>query len=110
MSYTLDCQENVNSTSLDGKTYFPYNMSDKCLQFAPLSSAVHTGFWWELCQKKLDDYKLTDIAIDIHGFYCNGKRRFLTSLIIENQWILGIQTLWLATYVDCTMVNGLLKF
>ncbi|KAG8180844.1 hypothetical protein JTE90_005930 [Oedothorax gibbosus] len=39
------------------------------LQFAPFSSAVDSGFWYQLTQKKLDVFKLDDGPVDMSGFY-----------------------------------------
>lgn len=47
-------------------------MAGSVLKFAPFSSAVDTGFWWKLSQKKLEVYKLDDTPVSIHGFYSNG--------------------------------------
>uniref|UniRef100_A0A9L0IGC8 Autophagy related 7 n=1 Tax=Equus asinus TaxID=9793 RepID=A0A9L0IGC8_EQUAS len=42
------------------------------LQFAPFSSALDVGFWHELTQKKLNEYRLDEGPKDIKGYYCNG--------------------------------------
>uniref|UniRef100_A0A286XC96 Ubiquitin-like modifier-activating enzyme ATG7 n=1 Tax=Cavia porcellus TaxID=10141 RepID=A0A286XC96_CAVPO len=42
------------------------------LQFAPFSSALDVGFWHELTQKKLNEYRLDEAPKDIKGYYCNG--------------------------------------
>ncbi|EHB15584.1 Autophagy-related protein 7 [Heterocephalus glaber] len=42
------------------------------LQFAPFSSALDVGFWHELTQKKLNEYRLDEAPRDIRGYYCNG--------------------------------------
>ncbi|GIY99831.1 ubiquitin-like modifier-activating enzyme ATG7 [Caerostris extrusa] len=44
-------------------------MSDEVLQFVPFSSAIDTGFWYQLTKKKLDIFKLDDAAVKINGFY-----------------------------------------
>uniref|UniRef100_A0A3B3ZLS0 Ubiquitin-like modifier-activating enzyme ATG7 n=1 Tax=Periophthalmus magnuspinnatus TaxID=409849 RepID=A0A3B3ZLS0_9GOBI len=46
--------------------------SDLKLQFAPFSSALEAGFWHQLTQKKLNDYKLDESPKSIKGFYYNG--------------------------------------
>lgn len=42
------------------------------LQFAPFSSALEAGFWHQLTQKKLNDYRLDESPRSINGFYYNG--------------------------------------
>ncbi|XP_060036690.1 ubiquitin-like modifier-activating enzyme ATG7 isoform X2 [Erinaceus europaeus] len=42
------------------------------LQFAPFSSALDVGFWHELTQKKLNEYRLDEAPRDIKGYYYNG--------------------------------------
>ncbi|XP_036593988.1 ubiquitin-like modifier-activating enzyme ATG7 isoform X2 [Trichosurus vulpecula] len=42
------------------------------LQFAPFSSALDAGFWHELTQKKLNEYRLDEAPKDIKGYYYNG--------------------------------------
>ncbi|MGH0182707.1 UNVERIFIED_CONTAM: hypothetical protein FKN15_010558 [Acipenser sinensis] len=42
------------------------------LQFAPFSSALDAGFWHELTQKKLNDYRLDESPKSIKGHYFNG--------------------------------------
>ncbi|GFQ84270.1 ubiquitin-like modifier-activating enzyme ATG7 [Trichonephila clavata] len=44
-------------------------MSEELLQFAPFSSAVDAGFWYQLTKKKLDIFKLDDSPVEICGFY-----------------------------------------
>uniref|UniRef100_A0AAQ5YYT5 Ubiquitin-like modifier-activating enzyme ATG7 n=1 Tax=Amphiprion ocellaris TaxID=80972 RepID=A0AAQ5YYT5_AMPOC len=43
-----------------------------CLQFAPFSSALEAGFWHQLTQKKLNDYRLDESPKCIKGYYYNG--------------------------------------
>lgn len=43
------------------------------LQFAPFSSALEAGFWHQLTQKKLNDYRLDESPRSIKGYYYNGK-------------------------------------
>lgn len=45
---------------------------DLKLQFAPFSSALEAGFWHQLTQKKLNDYRLDETPKSIKGFYYNG--------------------------------------
>uniref|UniRef100_A0A4W6F0G1 Ubiquitin-like modifier-activating enzyme ATG7 n=1 Tax=Lates calcarifer TaxID=8187 RepID=A0A4W6F0G1_LATCA len=45
---------------------------DLKLQFAPFSSALEAGFWHQLTQKKLDDYRLDESPKCIKGYYYNG--------------------------------------
>ncbi|XP_023561682.1 ubiquitin-like modifier-activating enzyme ATG7 isoform X1 [Octodon degus] len=42
------------------------------LQFAPFSSALDVGFWHELTQKKLSEYRLDEAPKDVKGYYYNG--------------------------------------
>nr|DBA18711.1 TPA: hypothetical protein GDO54_016926 [Pyxicephalus adspersus] len=42
------------------------------LQFVPFSSALDAGFWHELTQKKLNEYRLDESAKVIKGYYYNG--------------------------------------
>ncbi|XP_063796829.1 ubiquitin-like modifier-activating enzyme ATG7 isoform X2 [Pseudophryne corroboree] len=42
------------------------------LQFVPLCSALDAGFWHELTQKKLNEYRLDETAKVIKGYYYNG--------------------------------------
>ncbi|XP_061744113.1 ubiquitin-like modifier-activating enzyme ATG7 [Nerophis ophidion] len=46
--------------------------ADIKLQFAPFSSALEAGFWHQLTQKKLNDYRLDESPKCIKGYYCNG--------------------------------------
>lgn len=46
--------------------------SDLKLQFAPFSSALEAGFWHQLTQKKLNEYRLDESPKHIKGFYYNG--------------------------------------
>lgn len=42
------------------------------LQFAPFSGALEAGFWHQLTQKKLNDYRLDESPKCIKGYYYNG--------------------------------------
>ncbi|XP_013921396.1 PREDICTED: ubiquitin-like modifier-activating enzyme ATG7, partial [Thamnophis sirtalis] len=42
------------------------------LQFVPFTSALDAGFWHELTQKKLNEYKLDESPKPIRGYYYNG--------------------------------------
>ncbi|KAJ8259857.1 hypothetical protein GJAV_G00174270 [Gymnothorax javanicus] len=42
------------------------------LQFAPFCSALEAGFWHQLTQKKLNDYRLDESPKSIKGYYYNG--------------------------------------
>lgn len=42
------------------------------LQFAPFSSALDAGFWHELTQRKLNEYRLDETPKGIKGYYYNG--------------------------------------
>lgn len=43
------------------------------LQFAPFSSALDAGFWHELTQRKLNEYRLDESPKVIKGYYYNGQ-------------------------------------
>ncbi|XP_071985124.1 ubiquitin-like modifier-activating enzyme ATG7 isoform X1 [Engystomops pustulosus] len=42
------------------------------LQFVPFASALDAGFWHQLTQKKLNEYRLDESAKPIKGYYYNG--------------------------------------
>ncbi|XP_069500022.1 ubiquitin-like modifier-activating enzyme ATG7 isoform X2 [Ambystoma mexicanum] len=42
------------------------------LQFAPFTSALDAGFWHQLTQKKLNEYRLDESPKGIGGYYYNG--------------------------------------
>ncbi|KAM8930759.1 ubiquitin-like modifier-activating enzyme ATG7 [Pelodytes ibericus] len=42
------------------------------LQFVPFTSALDAGFWHELTQKKLNEYRLDESPKEIKGYYYNG--------------------------------------
>ncbi|XP_043107535.1 ubiquitin-like modifier-activating enzyme ATG7 isoform X3 [Puntigrus tetrazona] len=42
------------------------------LQFAPFCSALEAGFWHQLTQKKLNDFRLDESPKNIKGYYYNG--------------------------------------
>lgn len=46
--------------------------ADLKLQFAPFSGALEAGFWHQLTQKKLNDYRLDESPKCIKGYYYNG--------------------------------------
>nr|XP_019952089.1 PREDICTED: ubiquitin-like modifier-activating enzyme ATG7 [Paralichthys olivaceus] len=46
--------------------------ADLKLQFAPFSSALEAGFWHQLTQKKLNEYRLDESPKCIKGYYYNG--------------------------------------
>ncbi|XP_056129135.1 ubiquitin-like modifier-activating enzyme ATG7 isoform X2 [Lampris incognitus] len=46
--------------------------ADLKLQFAPFCSALEAGFWHQLTQKKLNDYRLDESPKCIKGYYYNG--------------------------------------
>lgn len=58
----------ASNTSEDGSS-----SADLKLQFAPFSSALEAGFWHQLTQKKLNDYRLDESPKCIKGYYYNGK-------------------------------------
>lgn len=56
---------------------------DLKLQFAPFSSALEAGFWHQLTQKKLNDYRLDESPKCIKGYYYNGGCQTFDSLAAE---------------------------
>ena len=54
------------------------------LQFAPFCSALEAGFWHQLTQKKLDDYRLDESSKNIKGYYYNGE--FMISNLATPFW------------------------
>lgn len=52
------------------------------LQFAPFNSALDVGFWHELTQKKLNEYRLDETPKDIKGYYYNGRLSPLALFLI----------------------------
>uniref|UniRef100_A0A669P3Q0 Ubiquitin-like modifier-activating enzyme ATG7 n=1 Tax=Phasianus colchicus TaxID=9054 RepID=A0A669P3Q0_PHACC len=50
----------------------PVDPGSSKLQFAPFSSALNVGFWHELTQKKLNEYRLDETPKVIKGYYYNG--------------------------------------
>jgi len=55
---------------------------DTNLQFAPFCSALEAGFWHQLTQKKLNDYRLDESAKCIKGYYYNGERTAAVKLCV----------------------------
>uniref|UniRef100_A0A3B5M9K9 Ubiquitin-like modifier-activating enzyme ATG7 n=1 Tax=Xiphophorus couchianus TaxID=32473 RepID=A0A3B5M9K9_9TELE len=53
------------------------------LQFAPFSSALEAGFWHQLTQKKLNDYRLDESPKCIKGYYYNDPVGLPTRLTLE---------------------------
>uniref|UniRef100_A0A8C2G9Q0 Ubiquitin-like modifier-activating enzyme ATG7 n=1 Tax=Cyprinus carpio TaxID=7962 RepID=A0A8C2G9Q0_CYPCA len=54
------------------------------LQFAPFCSALEAGFWHQLTQKKLNDFRLDESPKNIKGYYYNGDAAGLpTRLTLE---------------------------
>jgi hypothetical protein len=41
----------------------------KVLQFQQFSSTINVSFWLELARKKLDEWKLSEVAVDILATY-----------------------------------------
>ncbi|KAM4654032.1 ubiquitin-like modifier-activating enzyme ATG7 isoform 4-T8 [Amazona ochrocephala] len=54
------------------KVHQPVDPEISKLQFAPFSSALDAGFWHELTQKKLNEYRLDETPKVIKGYYYNG--------------------------------------
>ena len=46
------------------------------LQFDPYVSRIEAGFWHELAQRKLEEYKLSEAKQAIWGCYSNGRGIF----------------------------------
>lgn len=59
--------------SVGGESRHPAEGGHPNLQFVPFSSALDAGFWHELTQKKLNEYKLDESPKPIRGYYYNGK-------------------------------------
>ncbi|XP_071407009.1 ubiquitin-like modifier-activating enzyme ATG7 isoform X2 [Pithys albifrons albifrons] len=55
-----------------GELHHPADPGISKLQFAPFSSALDAGFWHELTQKKLNEYRLDETPKVIKGYYYNG--------------------------------------
>lgn len=53
------------------------------LQFAPFCSALEAGFWHQLTQKKLNDYRLDESPKSIKGYYYNGKWTLMRTVYWE---------------------------
>lgn len=58
--------------------------ADLKLQFAPFSSALEAGFWHQLTQKKLNDYRLDESPKCIKGYYYNGELLFYFFEVLYN--------------------------
>ncbi|KFW65732.1 Ubiquitin-like modifier-activating enzyme ATG7, partial [Pygoscelis adeliae] len=54
------------------EVHHPVDPEISKLQFAPFSSALDAGFWHELTQKKLNEYRLDETPKVIKGYYYNG--------------------------------------
>nr|XP_013800752.1 PREDICTED: ubiquitin-like modifier-activating enzyme ATG7 isoform X3 [Apteryx mantelli mantelli] len=54
------------------EAHHPLDPGISKLQFAPFSSALDAGFWHELTQKKLNEYRLDETPKVIKGYYYNG--------------------------------------
>ncbi|MEJ1279805.1 autophagy related 7 [Cricetulus griseus] len=55
------------------------------LQFAPFNSALDVGFWHELTQKKLNEYRLDETPKDIKGYYYNGSQPCWVTLCLMSR-------------------------
>uniref|UniRef100_A0A663MMC7 Ubiquitin-like modifier-activating enzyme ATG7 n=1 Tax=Athene cunicularia TaxID=194338 RepID=A0A663MMC7_ATHCN len=55
-----------------GEVHHPVDPGILKLQFAPFSSALDAGFWHELTQRKLNEYRLDETPKVIKGYYYNG--------------------------------------
>uniref|UniRef100_A0A8C0GRQ8 Ubiquitin-like modifier-activating enzyme ATG7 n=1 Tax=Chelonoidis abingdonii TaxID=106734 RepID=A0A8C0GRQ8_CHEAB len=56
----------------DSETHNPLEPRIPKLQFVPFTSALDAGFWHELTQKKLNEYRLDETPKGIKGYYYNG--------------------------------------
>ncbi|XP_043375048.1 ubiquitin-like modifier-activating enzyme ATG7 isoform X8 [Dermochelys coriacea] len=54
------------------ETHNPLEPGIPKLQFVPFTSALDAGFWHELTQKKLNEYRLDETPKGIKGYYYNG--------------------------------------
>lgn len=93
---------------------------DLKLQFAPFSSALEAGFWHQLTQKKLNDYRLDESPKCIKGYYYNGEIQtvmrlpasqfFLCKISFGNNSIFLISRLPVNGPVINTMASTVLHF
>ncbi|OXB61248.1 hypothetical protein ASZ78_006383 [Callipepla squamata] len=58
--------------AVSNEFHHPVESGSSKLQFAPFSSALNVGFWHELTQKKLNEYRLDETPKVIKGYYYNG--------------------------------------
>ena len=54
-------------------------MASEQLKFVPFSSVVDATFWHMISDKKLNELKLDERPLPIHGVYRNGKRPLFLS-------------------------------
>ncbi|KAJ7316786.1 hypothetical protein JRQ81_002948 [Phrynocephalus forsythii] len=62
----------TDMASEGNETQNPADGGPPKLLFVPFSSALDAGFWHELTQKKLNEYKLDETPKAIGGYYYNG--------------------------------------
>ncbi|KAG7257811.1 hypothetical protein CRUP_002632, partial [Coryphaenoides rupestris] len=62
----------LSMASDSGEAAASSTTGDANLQFAPFSSALEAGFWHQLTQKKLNDYRLDESPKCIKAYYYNG--------------------------------------
>ncbi|XP_057260225.1 ubiquitin-like modifier-activating enzyme ATG7 isoform X3 [Pezoporus wallicus] len=58
--------------AVSSEVHQPVDPEISKLQFVPFSSALDAGFWHELTQKKLNEYRLDETPKVIKGYYYNG--------------------------------------
>uniref|UniRef100_A0A8C7E6W1 Ubiquitin-like modifier-activating enzyme ATG7 n=1 Tax=Naja naja TaxID=35670 RepID=A0A8C7E6W1_NAJNA len=69
---TINQWNSFGGGSGGGESRHPAEGGRPNLQFVPFSSALDAGFWHELTQKKLNEYKLDESPKPIRGYYYNG--------------------------------------
>ncbi|KAI4893878.1 hypothetical protein NFI96_022437 [Prochilodus magdalenae] len=72
MDYSLDLYTYRVSYMMAAESTEKGSSAPPKLQFAPFSSALEAGFWHQLTQKKLNDYRLDESPKSIKGYYYNG--------------------------------------
>lgn len=57
----------------EGITQYKIIMTQPNVLFQPFSSSVSVDFWFELAKKKVEEYKLSESPVPIHGQYNNSQ-------------------------------------
>lgn len=81
------------------------------LQFVPFASALDAGFWHQLTQKKLNEYRLDESAKPIKGYYYNGKSgncfSYYCVTLCEVHPANKVQPLVGGRFLDCCLIDEL---